>query len=114
LGEIIAADLRGHRQIGLATRADFILHLLRRWSRNVGTRAGLLIQEDFSKLLMFTEPKFGLWNRLCETRDHLGSQECRVRNGDADCGGAEDRDSDGNDRSDRESRNASTHVDPPS
>ena len=32
---------------------------------------------------MFTEPKFGLRNRLCEMRDHLGSLERRVRNDDA-------------------------------
>jgi hypothetical protein len=72
-----------------------------------------MAQKGFPELLMFTEPKFGLWNRLCETRDHLGSLECRVRNDDADCSDADDRDSDGNDRSDRELLNAATHVDPP-
>jgi hypothetical protein len=72
-----------------------------------------LAQEDFPELLMFTEPKFGLWNRLCEMRDHLGSLERRVRNDDAKYSGTDERYSDGNDRSDRELRNAATHVDPP-
>jgi hypothetical protein len=81
--------------------------------------ADLLAQKDFPQLLMLTEPKFGLGGRAerpCKSflRDHLGSLECRVRNDHAKCSGTDERDSDGNDRSDRELRNAATHVDSPS
>ena len=77
-------------------------------------RAGLMAQKGFSELLMFTEPKFGLRNRLCETRDHLGSLERRVRNDDAKCSGTDERDSDGNDHSNGELRDVTAHVRPPS
>ena len=60
---------------------------------------------------MFPEPELSFRPRLERfaegfLRDHLGSLECRVRNDHAKCSGADDRDSDGNDRSDRELRNA--------
>ena len=83
-------------------------------------RAGLLVQKDFPELLMFTEPELSLRNRGSERfaegflRAPLGSLECRVRNDHAKCSGTDERDSNGNDRSDREWRNAATHVDPPS
>jgi hypothetical protein len=64
----------------------------------------------FAELLMFTEPKFGLWNRLCETRDHLGSLECRVRNDDAECTRTDERESEGHDHSDGELRDMTAHV----
>jgi len=69
---------------------------------------------------MFPEPELSFRPRLDERfaegflRDHLGSLECRVRNDHAKCSGTDDRDSDGNDRSDNELRNAAKHVDPPS
>jgi hypothetical protein len=81
--------------------------------------ADLLVQKDFPELLMFTEPELSLRprsERFAEDflRDHLGSLECRVRNDHTKCSGPHERDSDGNDRSDCELRNAATHVDPPS
>jgi hypothetical protein len=69
-----------------------------------------MAQEGFPELLMFTEPKFGLWNRFCETRDHLGSLECRVCNDDAECTGTDQRDSEGNDHFDGELRDMTAHV----
>jgi hypothetical protein len=82
-------------------------------------RAGLLVQKDFPELLMFTEPELSLRprsERFAEgfLRAHLDPLECRVRNDHAKCSGTDERDSNGNDRSDRELRNAATHVDPPS
>jgi hypothetical protein len=76
-------------------------------------RAGLLVQKDFPELLMFTEPELSLRprsERFAEgfLRAHLGSLECRVRNDHAKCSSTDERDSNGNDRSDRD-----THVDPP-
>jgi hypothetical protein len=73
-----------------------------------------MAQEGFPELLMFTEPKFGLWNRLCEMRAHLGSLERRVRNEDAKCSGTDERDSDGSDHSNGELRDMTAHVQPPS
>ena len=82
---------------------------MRLFTLDIG-RAGLTAQEGFPELLMFIEPKFGLWNRLCETRDHLGSLECRVRNDDAECTGSDQRDSEGNDHFDGELRDMTAHV----
>jgi hypothetical protein len=69
---------------------------------------------------MFAEPELGLGNRGLERlreivlRDRPGSLDRRVCRGAADCSDADDRDSDCNDHSRGELRDAAAHYRSPS
>jgi hypothetical protein len=80
----------------------------------------LSAQKDFPELLMIAEPELGLRSRrserLCDgfLYDHPRSLDGRVRNGAADYADGDECDSDCNNHSNRELRDAAAHGGPPS